>query len=60
MAAEQQTAKCAHEGCVCEVSKPQTYCGPHCATASAEPRIGDLERCQCGHAACRAAARAES
>ena len=56
MAAEQTKKKCAHDGCQCAVDAGQTYCGPHCATASAEPRIGIAEQCHCGHDACRAAA----
>ncbi len=58
MAAGQGMAKCAHQGCACGVGKAQTRCGPHCAAAAAEPRIGDLERCRCGHADCKAAAQA--
>jgi len=51
----EQRKKCAHEGCVCEVSNGQTYCGPYCATAAAEAVVHhEPGPCQCGHPDCRA------
>lgn len=56
MSNQQSMRKCAHEGCMCEVSAGQTYCGPFCATAAAEAEFThEHGRCQCGHAACAGA-----
>jgi hypothetical protein len=47
--ANQETRKCAHIPCLCDVPKGQEYCGESCRDAGSE----DVEiACQCDHAAC--------
>ena len=38
--------KCAHEGCLCEVKKPDEYCSAYCSGSHSDGA------CQCGHPAC--------
>jgi len=57
MVDDDATRKCAHAGCTCEIREGQTYCGPFCATAAADPDVrADSVRCACGHDSCRAPA----
>jgi hypothetical protein len=47
--ANQETKKCAHIPCLCDVAKDQEYCGEACRDAGSE----DVEiACQCDHQAC--------
>jgi hypothetical protein len=45
----QNTRKCAHIPCLCDVAKGQEYCGEACRYAGSE----DVQiACQCDHASC--------
>jgi hypothetical protein len=45
----QNTRKCAHIPCLCDVAKGEEYCGESCRYAGRE----DVEiACQCDHTAC--------
>jgi len=45
----QDTRKCAHLPCLCNVPQGQEYCGEVCRDAGSE----DVDiACQCGHPAC--------
>jgi hypothetical protein len=45
----QETKKCAHIPCLCDVSDGEQYCGAACRDAGGE----DVEiACQCSHPAC--------
>lgn len=45
----QETKKCAHIPCLCDVSDAEQYCGAACRDAGSE----DVEiACQCSHPAC--------
>jgi len=47
--ANQQTKKCAHIPCLCDVAGGQEYCGESCRDAGSE----DVEiACQCDHLVC--------
>jgi hypothetical protein len=47
--ADQNTKKCAHIPCLCNVRNGDEYCGEICRDAGSE----DVEiACQCGHPAC--------
>jgi len=53
MMVDQETTKCARDGCKCQVPAGQTYCSPHCAEAAASVEVRGEESCQCGHNACK-------
>ena len=45
----QETRKCSHIPCLCDVPRGQMYCGDSCRDAGSS----DVEiACQCDHAAC--------
>jgi len=47
--ANQETRKCAHIPCLCDVPKGERYCGDACRDAGSK----DVEiACQCGHSMC--------
>jgi hypothetical protein len=47
--ANQNTKKCAHIPCFCDVANGEEFCGEACREAGSE----DVEiACQCDHAAC--------
>ena len=47
--ANQETAKCAHIPCMCEVASGQKYCSEACRDAVGK---GVEIACQCDHASC--------
>jgi hypothetical protein len=47
--ANQETRKCAHLPCLCDVPRGKEYCGDSCRYAGSD----DVEiACQCDHTAC--------
>jgi hypothetical protein len=47
--ANQETKKCAHIPCLCDVQDGEEYCGEACSDAGSK----DVEiSCQCSHPAC--------
>jgi hypothetical protein len=47
--ANQETGKCAHIPCLCDVPRGKKYCGDSCRDAGSD----DMEiACHCDHAAC--------
>jgi hypothetical protein len=47
--ADQQTKKCAHIPCLCDVANGEEYCGEACRDAGSE---GVEIACQCDHPTC--------
>jgi hypothetical protein len=46
-----QTKKCAHPSCVCNVANDQKYCSMYCEDAKDTTEVS----CGCGHAGCEIA-----
>jgi hypothetical protein len=48
--ANEETVRCEHLACLCEVTPTEATCSPYCA--SPEGRDPQNIRCACGHPAC--------
>ena len=53
MMVDQDTTKCARDGCKCQVPSGQAYCSPQCTEAASSVEVRSEESCQCGHDVCK-------